>query len=636
MSFIKRANAAFEAGNYAAAVNLYQQAISLQPQLAKLYQFSLDRARARMGFALASANGPIASRLTVAEPMRIRVPGQIDLADLYSEVAQALPSLASPMVGTELPLVSVIMTAHNVQPYIEAAVLSVLNQTYPALELVVVDDNSTDDTWPILTRLAKSTGRVRIKRLNANLGTYFAKNFGIGQARGQFVFFQDGDDLCHPERISLCMAQFTGADVLAVNCCYSRVLFPQGQVLPINGSVKKEGRITLGYRRAVFDDIGFFNCTTKASDDEFYRRLQVWLRTKGGRVAVLGLPLYYNTLRDGSLFADMVANNPAVDGTIEQTLSPARAAYVQTFSALHQKLGADGLADFFKFPVTRDLMPVAPDMTRLANPALPVVLCLCSIPERVNLLRQTLASLAPQVDEIHIYLDRYDAVPDFVQACRVQVTVVRSQDHPGLRDNGKFLPFAELRHPCYYFTADDDIVYPPDYVNAMVQKIEWYGRQAVVGVHGVLLPDQPRGYFSGFRQVYLFTKALERDALVSNLGTGTVAFYSGTLQGLDYRAFTHSGMADIYLSVFCKQQGIPMVAVARPDNWLQEMGTKANTLYEEFLNADERQVGLIGANLPWGYTAIKGAVEALADHHGQVYASKRLAALLPVLHPCLA
>ena len=65
----------------------------------------------------------------------------------------------------------------------------------------------------------------------------------------------------------------------------------------------------------------------------------------------------------------------------------------------------------------------------------------------------------------------------------------------------------------------------------------------------------------------MFKKELERDALVNNLGTGTVAFHSGLLRGLDLTHFGTPGMADLHLSVFCKQRNIPMIALARPEDW---------------------------------------------------------------------
>lgn len=623
LSFVKLAQAAFETGEFSQAVELYEQAMLERPELAGVYRFNLDRARAR----LAGDRQSCLSRPT----------GTTFLDDLYCEVARAAarqPAAPESQVG---PLVSVVMTSHNVAEYIEEAVTSLLRQAHKPLEIIVVDDCSADDTWRILQRLAGEYPIV-IRRLNANLGTYFAKNAGLRLAQGEFVFFQDGDDLSHPERVRLCLCELQQPDVLCVQSSYSRVVFPTGQVLPVNGLVKKLGLITLGLRRSVFDEIGFFNCTMKASDDEFFQRLQVAYRNRPGTIRTLDLPLYYNTLREGSLFADMIANDPAIDGHIEQRLSPVRQAYVDEFQALHQNLPVEQFREVFRFPVTRDPIKVAPEMSRLANPTLPVVASVCSIPERQDLFARMLASLAPQVDELHVYLDRYEAVPSFVRNCHPKLTVRLSRDLPGLRDNCKFVPLLDRREACYFFTADDDIEYPPDYVNALVKKIEHYGRLAVVGVHGVQIPEQPTGYFSGFRRVHWFIRELEQDKLVNILGTGTVAFHSDCVVELDYRRFAYSGMVDLYLAAFCKTHGVPMVAVARPENWLLQLEEPENSrpnLFVEGTQNDEQRSRLVRENAPWGFAAIDHAIdvaEKKAPGKGEL---SRLRAMLPLLRQCL-
>jgi hypothetical protein len=226
-------------------------------------------------------------------------------------------------------------------------------------------------------------------------------------------------------------------------------------------------------------------------------------------------------------------------------------------------------------------------------------------------------------------------VPDFVRQVHPNVHVVLSSEYPGLRDNGKFLPLSLMDRDCYYFTADDDIVYPPDYINAMLKKLAWYGEQVVVGVHGVLIPEQARTYFSGYRKVLLFKQGLEQDALVNNLGTGTVAFRSRLLKELDYRRFMHSGMVDLYLAVFCKSKGIPMVAIERPDDWLVEPEPESLSLYQEFVSKDEKQSELIRANGPWGYASIRAAVNAVSIRSEDAEVIERLRILVPDLHACL-
>lgn len=641
MQLISHAKTAFCSGQYLLAAELYQRAMAEQPELAHLYLITLNMARRKLGLeplserdlSVISLSSPVPTELSSP---RVDASGgrKVMLEDLYLRVAEAMRKLPGTH-GTQQPLVSVLMTSHNVADYIEEAVISVLRQNWPNLELLVVDDASTDATWSILQRLQKSVGNLRCRRINSNLGTYFAKNYALQLARGEFIFFQDGDDLCHPERIRLGMQHLMQPNVVCVRGAYSRVLFPSGQVLPVNGVVSKLGLITLGVRRQVFDEIGFFNCTSKASDQEFFQRLNAWAAQKGRKVHNLELPLYYSTLRERSLYADMISNDPAVDRTIELPPTASHANYVEAFTRQHQELGVERFRDFFRYPVIRDLIPVMPDMSYLTNPTQPVVASLCSIPERAELLRQTLASLAPQVDALHVYLDRYESIPDFVRDCHPQIQVYLSQDYPGLRDNGKFLAFAAQPEDCYYFTADDDILYPPDYVASMIRRIEHYGREAVIGVHGVLLPEEAQGYFSVYRKVMMFKRELEHDALVNNLGTGTVAFHSSLLRGLNIQHFQESGMADLYLSVFCKQRNIPMIAIARPDDWLQELPSPNTSLYQEFSKADDQQSLLIRTHKPWGYAAIRQAVAGAAQRANGTEVGQRLEALVPQLHLCL-
>jgi hypothetical protein len=619
---IPAANAARQAGNLLLALQLYQQAAAEQPRLSAAYRFTIERLQKQ----LTSSGEPLPSQ-------------SLSLLGAQARAAAARLQPLPPFGGL---LVSVLMTAHNVAPYLEAAITSVLAQSWRQLQLVVVDDASSDGSWELLKRLARSDGRLCIRRLNTNLGTYYAKNLALSLAEGRYVFFQDGDDLSHPERLRLGMQHLLQPGVLAVQGAYARVEFPSTRVLPVNGLLHKLGLITLGVRREVFDAIGVFNCTTKASDDEFFQRLQAYAASGAGTIVPLYLPTYYNTFRPGSLFADMVANDPADSGAIEQKPSPSRAAYVETFRAKHAELGVARFRSFFTYPVLRDPLPVASDMTLLPNPTDPVQLCLCSIPERAEQLQQVLTALAPQVDHIHLYLDRYPQAPAFLEPWHSKLQVVLSHEQPGLRDNGKFLPLAALsEQPCWLFTVDDDIAYPPDYVAALLKGLEHYGRQVVLGVHGVLLPEQAEGYFSArYRKVHHFAAALEVDALVNVIGTGTKACHSSLLTGLSLEHFAQPGMADLYLASWCHQQQIPMLAIARHAGWLEQLGDlEDGSLWAEFAQADSAQAALVRAHRPWGYAAIKDAVDAasaraLADDPESPL-PQRLEALVPALWPCL-
>ncbi len=636
MTLFQQANKAFCSKDYATSLKLYEQAIQENPEFGELYAFNMDLARSRLKTPpflvtqsspcdLENFTPPNYSSAKDLPKSGLFFP---DLYDLVNKITGPVPAV--PLKTA--PLVSVLMTSHNVADYVESAVTSVLRQSWPRLELIVIDDASEDDTWDILRRMEQTAPNLVCRRLNTNLGTYFAKNYALTLSKGDFIFFQDADDLSHPDRISICMEKLRQPNVLCVRSAYSRVEHHSGRVLPVNGVIYRLGLITLGVRRDIFDAIGMFNCTNKAADNEFFDRIQAWSSLNEGEIHDINLPLYYNTLRDNSLFQDMIANSPREDGYIEQRPSLSRRKYVEAYRTLHATLEPEKFKEHFRFPVLRDIIPVEKDMTSLPNPKHKVVACLCSIPERTDSLQKTMQSLDNQVDKFHLYLDRYDGIPDFVYSFCSKVEVVLSKDKPGLRDNGKFYPFTSITYPCYYLTVDDDIIYPPDYAITLINKIERYHRQAVIGVHGILLPEKAEQYFGGYRKVLFFSKELRHDQLVNAIGTGAAAFHSDLLKGMDLRHFPTPGMADLHLAAFCKKRGIPMVAIARPDAWIQEQPTHNATLFDEFRSNDSVQADIIRKHRPWGYAAILDAVAHVADTALQ----QRFKELLPVLRACLS
>ena len=94
---------------------------------------------------------------------------------------------------SSLPLVSVIIPVYNAQSTIELAINSVLKQTYPALEIIAVDDGSTDQTLVLLDRIAKETSRLKVIT-QRNAGVSAARNAALSQCHGKYIRFVDADD----------------------------------------------------------------------------------------------------------------------------------------------------------------------------------------------------------------------------------------------------------------------------------------------------------------------------------------------------------------------------------------------------------------------------------------------------------
>jgi succinoglycan biosynthesis protein ExoO len=97
--------------------------------------------------------------------------------------------------------VSVIIPAYNVAPVISRAVASALAQTRPPLEIIVVDDASTDDTRLVVQRLLDADPRIKLISAESNKGPSHARNLAISHARGEWLAFLDADDAWKPQRL---------------------------------------------------------------------------------------------------------------------------------------------------------------------------------------------------------------------------------------------------------------------------------------------------------------------------------------------------------------------------------------------------------------------------------------------------
>ena len=115
-----------------------------------------------------------------------------------------------------LPIVSVVMPAHNAGRYIVSAVESVLRQGIRSIELIVVDDMSTDNTVELIRLCAQRDPRVRIIRNESNVGAAASRNRGIETAEGAWIAFIDSDDIWREDKLELQLlrAEETGTELV--------------------------------------------------------------------------------------------------------------------------------------------------------------------------------------------------------------------------------------------------------------------------------------------------------------------------------------------------------------------------------------------------------------------------------------
>ena len=196
-------------------------------------------------------------------------------------------------------LVSIVMTTYKRDPLLDAAIASILNQTYRNIELLIVDDCSPDENFSYLKELAKKDERIRVFQMEENGGTYLAKNFGMTQANGDFIGFMDSDDYCHAQRIEFQMSSLDQhPEVMGVTHDYFRIDESSDVEFRGIGSLRM-ACISLLIRREVIDAIGFFDSLRVGADTEFIERIEAHYGS--GRRLRLRIPSMFMMLHSSSL-----------------------------------------------------------------------------------------------------------------------------------------------------------------------------------------------------------------------------------------------------------------------------------------------------------------------------------------------
>ena len=184
--------------------------------------------------------------------------------------------------------VSVVIPTFNAAPWLKETIDSILTQTYPVLEILIVDDGSTDGTADI----AKSYATPVIYIRQEHGGVSSARNRGIGSAKGEFIAFIDGDDYWHPQKIEAQIKLLIEDKLDWVSCetqpfdSITRSAV-NGLVAPIpNGDILKPlfmnnfiGSATPVVRRSIFDQTGLFN---ESHDARIGEDWDLWLRIASG------------------------------------------------------------------------------------------------------------------------------------------------------------------------------------------------------------------------------------------------------------------------------------------------------------------------------------------------------------------
>jgi len=201
------------------------------------------------------------------------------------------------------PLVSVIIPCYNAEKFLSTTLQSVLKQTYDNIEIIIVDDGSTDSTSQIVSNLIEQnpTDKKIIFYRQANKGVSAARNLGIQMASGEIIAFLDSDDIWYPHKVITQLELLDAhSDVVIVASNFDR-LSPYGKLLKTKKISKKIyyldfqqlavknkiGTSTVMVRKEIFEKVGFFDESLRGPED-----WDMWLRiAKVGKIAYIDEPL---------------------------------------------------------------------------------------------------------------------------------------------------------------------------------------------------------------------------------------------------------------------------------------------------------------------------------------------------------
>ena len=193
------------------------------------------------------------------------------------------------------PLVSVIMPCYNAAPYVQQAIDSVLCQSYGDVELIFVDDGSSDASPAIAADLARQhPGRITLLRTN-RAGPYPARNFGLAHAHGEFVAFLDADDYWANDFLEKLHSKLIAADAVLAYCGWQNVGatdrtnepyippdYEQGDKLELLLRAASPWPIHAALmRRSIIDEVGGFDTNFATCMD-----YDLWLRIGASRPIV--------------------------------------------------------------------------------------------------------------------------------------------------------------------------------------------------------------------------------------------------------------------------------------------------------------------------------------------------------------
>lgn len=205
-----------------------------------------------------------------------------------------------------------------------------------------------------------------------------------------------------------------------------------------------------------------------------------------------------------------------------------------------------------------------------------------TIPGREQMLKNTVQSLIGQVDRLRVVLNNHKHTPAGLNGC----DIIYLRNHKG--DAGKIY---KLPRHGYIFLCDDDLIYPPDYIKVMINRLNSENNKIILTCHGRIMCQKPvRNSYTDRIAAFHCLKTETYDGALSIGGTGVMAFCSEYFWP-NYRKVHSKNMLDIWIAKFAYNQLITIKLQPHNEGWIIYQNP-AHTIWDDAFADPAEQTNL--------------------------------------------
>lgn len=184
--------------------------------------------------------------------------------------------------------------------------------------------------------------------------------------------------------------------------------------------------------------------------------------------------------------------------------------------------------------------------------------------EREKTLQTQLMSICFQVDTLYVTLNGFKKLPEYFN--RFGNVIGICDPNNTTRDIAKLIISEEVESS-FFFTFDDDLLYPENYVDVYLRKFEEHGKNVIICLHGTILKSHWKMYYNDRKVIHYF-QPLDRDLEFDLAGTATTAFHTDFLKIKFDEIWDYDIGSDLWLAYFAYKKNMPLISIARKKNWV--------------------------------------------------------------------